>query len=86
MAAAGSILGNAVQRLEDPTLLTGAGKYLDDMLLLVVVHILQNQTRFIYNKDAANARQEVCAKEVVRSEDILVQIPLLFHGLLKLAI
>ena len=31
MAAAGSISGNAVQRLEDPTLLTGAGKYLDDM-------------------------------------------------------
>jgi aerobic carbon-monoxide dehydrogenase large subunit len=31
MAAAGSILGNAVQRLEDPTLLTGSGKYLDDM-------------------------------------------------------
>ena len=31
MAAAGSILGNAVQRLEDPTLLTGAGKYVDDL-------------------------------------------------------
>ena len=31
MATAGSILGNAVQRLEDPTLLTGAGKYVDDM-------------------------------------------------------
>ncbi len=29
--AAGSILGNAVVRLEDPTLLTGAGKYLDDL-------------------------------------------------------
>jgi aerobic carbon-monoxide dehydrogenase large subunit len=31
MAAAGSILGNAVQRMEDPTLLTGSGKFLDDM-------------------------------------------------------
>ena len=31
MARAGSILGNAVQRLEDPTLLTGAGKYVDDL-------------------------------------------------------
>jgi aerobic carbon-monoxide dehydrogenase large subunit len=31
MATAGSILGNSVQRLEDPTLLTGAGKYVDDM-------------------------------------------------------
>ena len=29
--ATGSILGNAVVRLEDPTLLTGAGKYLDDL-------------------------------------------------------
>lgn len=31
MAGSGSILGNAVQRLEDPELLTGAGKYLDDL-------------------------------------------------------
>jgi carbon-monoxide dehydrogenase large subunit len=31
MAAAGSILGNAVLRLEDPTLLTGEGKYVDDI-------------------------------------------------------
>ena len=32
MAGAGSILGNAVQRLEDPTLLTGEGKYVDDLV------------------------------------------------------
>lgn len=31
MAKSGSILGNSVVRLEDPTLLTGAGKYLDDL-------------------------------------------------------
>lgn len=31
MAESGSILGNAVVRLEDPGLLTGAGKYLDDL-------------------------------------------------------
>ncbi len=31
MADSGSILGNAVVRLEDPTLLTGSGKYLDDL-------------------------------------------------------
>src|ERR1019366_8400730 len=31
MAGSGSILGNAVVRLEDPTLLTGAGQYLDDL-------------------------------------------------------
>jgi aerobic carbon-monoxide dehydrogenase large subunit len=32
MAGAGSILGNAVLRLEDPTLLTGEGKYVDDLV------------------------------------------------------
>jgi len=31
MAQSGSILGNPVVRLEDPTLLTGAGKYVDDL-------------------------------------------------------
>jgi carbon-monoxide dehydrogenase large subunit len=31
MAKSGSILGNSVVRLEDPTLLTGAGKYVDDL-------------------------------------------------------
>jgi len=31
MARAGSFLGNAVARLEDPTLLTGAAKYVDDL-------------------------------------------------------
>jgi len=31
MAASGSILGNSVVRLEDPALLTGAGKYVDDL-------------------------------------------------------
>ena len=32
MAGAGSILGNEVLRLEDPTLLTGDGKYVDDLV------------------------------------------------------
>ena len=31
MAEAGSILGNAVVRLEDPTLVTGTGQYVDDL-------------------------------------------------------
>ena len=31
MAGSGSILGNEVLRLEDPTLLTGEGKYVDDL-------------------------------------------------------
>jgi len=32
VAGSGSILGNAVLRLEDPTLLTGEGKYVDDLV------------------------------------------------------
>ena len=32
MAGSGSILGNEVLRLEDPTLLTGDGKYVDDLV------------------------------------------------------
>ena len=32
-------MGNAVQRLEDPTLLTGAGKYLDDMTPAGTLHV-----------------------------------------------
>lgn len=39
MAAAGSILGNAVRRVEDPTLLTGAGKYLDDLAPAGTLHV-----------------------------------------------
>ena len=31
MPESGSILGNSVVRLEDPTLLTGAGKYVGDL-------------------------------------------------------
>ena len=40
MATSGSILGNAVQRLEDPTLLTGAGKYADDLVEPGMAHIV----------------------------------------------
>ncbi len=32
-------MGNAVQRLEDPTLLTGAGKYLDDLAPAGTLHV-----------------------------------------------
>jgi carbon-monoxide dehydrogenase large subunit len=39
MAAAGSILGNSVVRLEDPVLLTGAGKYLDDLDAAGALHV-----------------------------------------------
>jgi len=39
MAASGSILGNAVRRLEDPTLLTGEGKYVDDLVEPDMLHV-----------------------------------------------
>jgi carbon-monoxide dehydrogenase large subunit len=39
MAASGSILGNAVKRLEDPTLLTGDGKYVDDLVETGTLHV-----------------------------------------------
>jgi carbon-monoxide dehydrogenase large subunit len=39
MAGSGSILGNAVQRLEDPTLLTGNGKYVDDLVETGMLHV-----------------------------------------------
>jgi len=38
--AAGSILGNPVQRLEDPALLTGSGKYVDDLAAEGVAHVM----------------------------------------------
>jgi carbon-monoxide dehydrogenase large subunit len=39
MAASGSILGNAVRRLEDPALLTGEGKYVDDLVEPNMLHV-----------------------------------------------
>src|SRR5262249_46394101 len=39
MSASGSILGNAVPRLEDPALLTGAGKYVDDLVETGTLHV-----------------------------------------------
>ena len=39
MPTSGSILGNAVRRLEDPTLLTGDGKYVDDLVEPGTLHV-----------------------------------------------
>ncbi len=50
MATAGSILGNAVQRLEDPTLLTGSGKYLDDMAPVGTLHVAFVRSTSAYAK------------------------------------
>ncbi len=40
MAGSGSILGNAVRRLEDPTLLTGSGEYVDDLRFPGLAHVV----------------------------------------------
>jgi carbon-monoxide dehydrogenase large subunit len=40
MATSGSILGNPVVRLEDPTLLTGAGKYVEDLTEPGTAHVV----------------------------------------------
>ena len=40
MAESGSLLGNAVVRLEDPTLLTGSGKYVDDLDCPGAAHVV----------------------------------------------
>ena len=40
MPASGSILGNAVLRLEDPALLTGAAKYVDDLVETGTLHVV----------------------------------------------
>lgn len=50
MATAGSILGNAVQRLEDPTLLTGEGKYLDDLQPVGLLHVSFVRSGVAYGK------------------------------------
>src|SRR5262245_458372 len=39
MVGSGSILGNPVVRIEDPTLLTGAGKYVDDLVEPGMLHV-----------------------------------------------
>jgi carbon-monoxide dehydrogenase large subunit len=39
MPTSGSILGNSVVRLEDPTLLTGEGKYVDDLVEPGMLHV-----------------------------------------------
>src|SRR5437763_6890673 len=40
MPTSGSILGHPVVRLEDPTLLTGAGKYVDDLDVPGAAHVV----------------------------------------------
>jgi carbon-monoxide dehydrogenase large subunit len=39
MATSGSILGNAVKRIEDPTLLKGEGRYVDDLVEPGTLHV-----------------------------------------------
>jgi carbon-monoxide dehydrogenase large subunit len=57
---AGSILGTAVRRVEDPDLLTGRGRYVDDLPLEGVLHLAFVRSPFahatITGIDAAEAR------------------------------
>ena len=39
MAQQGSILGNAVERREDPALVSGAGTYVDNLTLSGAAHV-----------------------------------------------
>jgi carbon-monoxide dehydrogenase large subunit len=73
MAKSGSILGNSVVRLEDPTLLTGAGKYLDDLepgaarIVFVRSSLAHGQVRSV-DVDEARAMPGVLA--VYRAGDL----------------
>ena len=76
MAGAGSILGNAVVRLEDPTLLTGAGEYLDDLdspgaarITFVRSSIAHGLLRSV-NVDAARAMPGVLAVYHAAGDDL----------------
>jgi aerobic carbon-monoxide dehydrogenase large subunit len=48
MAGSGSILGNAVLRLEDPTLLTGDGKYVDDLVETGMLYVGLVRSQFAH--------------------------------------
>ena len=61
MGDSGSILGNAVRRIEDPALLTGVGKNVDDLveshmsnLALVRSHVARGYIRSIDVGDAVS--------------------------------
>ena len=48
MPTSGSILGNPVRRLEDPTLLTGEGKYVDDLVEPGMLHVALVRSTFAH--------------------------------------
>ncbi len=50
MAKSGSILGNPVVRLEDPTLLRGTGKYSDDLDVPGVLHVVFVRSRIAHGR------------------------------------
>ena len=57
MAASGSILGNAVLRLEDPTLLTGEGKYVDDLVEPGMLHVAFVRSTVAHANDLVGRHQ-----------------------------
>jgi carbon-monoxide dehydrogenase large subunit len=76
MVEAGSILGNAVVRLEDPALLTGAGKYVDDLdssgaaLVAFVRSSVAHGTLRSVDVDAARAMPGVLAVYHAGGDDL----------------
>ena len=57
MPASGSILGNAVRRLEDPALLTGAGKYVDDLVEPGMLHVAFVRSTVAHAESRVGRRQ-----------------------------
>ena len=53
MAASGSILGNPVQRLEDPALLTGEAQYVDDLAATGAAHVVFVRSTMAHGKVAS---------------------------------
>jgi carbon-monoxide dehydrogenase large subunit len=79
MAASGSILGNAVVRLEDPTLLTGRGEYLDDLdspgasrIVFVRSQVAHGVLRSV-DVEAAKAMPGVLAVYHARGDDLGIE-------------
>ncbi len=60
-------MGNAVQRLEDPTLLTGAGKYFDDMAPQGTLHVAFVRSMQAYAKVLSVDTSEAAAMPGVKA-------------------
>src|SRR4029453_10108780 len=69
MASWGSMLGNAGRRLEDPTLLTGGGKYVDDLVEPNMAHVAFVRSPIAHAKVASVDVSEAAAMPGVAGGD-----------------